>query len=64
MTCNQVKGDEIKGFAVADNEVDARAFAEEKRELGLRVRFRRKYETFLGERMQVSPPLIKIYFEP
>ena len=64
MTCEQITGNSIKGTAIATSEAEAQEFATEKREIGLQVRLRRKYETFLGDRMQVNPPIIRIYFEP
>lgn len=64
MAAIQMTGDKFKGWAIATTESDAEAFAKEKRALGFKVRLRRKYETFLGERLQVDPPQIRIYFEP
>lgn len=57
-------GNDIQGWAFADSEEEAQRIKAIQKRAGLRVKIRRKYETFLGERMVCSPYSAKVYWEP
>jgi len=57
-------GDWLKGWTHVRSEEDAQRVKAELRANDLKVTIRRKYESFLGERMVRTPYSAKVYWEP
>lgn len=59
-----IKGDDLVGTEHFTNRREAEEFAATKRSDGFKVRIRTKFETFMGERLPVNPPSIRVSYEP